>query len=245
MPPPATLPQVMSAAASGGASSPGGKRAKLDAPRLQQAASSAAMLMDVEAGEDAREGAGGAARKKSGRKGKKGELAGGGDLTQIMLKSLLSLYQGQRMLQSAVTDVFLLTSECPEVAAMSMQGQSYAEAVKGKKDHGLGPAFLYVFGGLLEALLGRGEAVGLKNASVLSTLKAEWVQLEVEARADLIRVCTISRCYDPQLRKLVMVWGDGAGAPEAKKAVYGALAQVGAERRQGRAPASRLKALQL
>ena len=63
-------------------------------------------------------------------------------------------------------DTVLIASTSPVVTAMATQGQRYNDQVqaKGKKQHGMGPPFLYVFGSMVEAILQLDAEVGMPEA---------------------------------------------------------------------------------
>ena len=85
----------------------------------------------------------------------------GEKLQAAMLKMLLICSQGFRELKGIIYMIFMITKESDEYIKMKEQLQAYSSKTQELgKGHGLGPPCLSAFGGLLEALLARGTAVG-------------------------------------------------------------------------------------
>ncbi|CAK0855184.1 unnamed protein product [Prorocentrum cordatum] len=163
----------------------------------------------------------------------------GGQMTLqvLMLKFLLQLGQSKRNIEGVVFDCLILDGTSQEANAMSAQGVRYNEAVTASgKGHNHGPPHLWIFGGLLTALLQRKDAVGAANAKKLVEIKQSIEQWDEAKRGDMIKFCKMDRCYDVNKRKLMLHLH-----PEIRQCIIDAMIQTGAEWKQGRAPVSHME----
>jgi hypothetical protein len=117
----------------------------------------------------------------------------------VLMKSMLSLMQGQRDQAGVLFDTYVMKANGDEAKAMAEQGKAYAERVTGKRDHYLGPPHTYIFGGLVTTLAARGENIGMKSAKEIKELiedAAAKVQsglaVTVESEAAIARVAQAS-----------------------------------------------------
>ncbi|CAK0905960.1 unnamed protein product [Prorocentrum cordatum] len=149
---------------------------------------------------------------------------------------LLSLAQSRRNIEGVLFDVLIVPAELPEALKMQEQGSAYNAQVQAKgKGRGLGAPHLFVFGGLLEALLLRQQSIGKVNFEKLTEFKARLQSLDYEEKMDITRFTKVDRCYDQGKRRITLCLQEG------RKEVIGALQQLGAELKSGRAPASHME----
>ncbi len=91
----------------------------------------------------------------------------------------------------------MITKASDEYVKMKEQLQAYSTKTQELgKGHGLGPPCLSAFGGLLEALLARGTAVGALTNQKLQEAQKKWEELEVEAAYEWIPHCKLRKCYE-------------------------------------------------
>ncbi len=62
---------------------------------------------------------------------------------------------------------------------------------------------------------------------MLSKYQTEWQELELEERADQMRVCRNDKCYKSEFKKLILCPGPHVD-PKLRKALKDALIQTGA-----------------
>ncbi len=109
-------------------------------------------------------------------------------LIGLMIKQILKSEQSNRDVEGALFDTFLGKSECPVVLSAQAQGAAYQAQVKAKgKGHALGPPQIWVFGGLLDALVKQGDKVGAQTATDLKKCLSEYSDATVESKCELER----------------------------------------------------------
>ncbi len=91
---------------------------------------------------------------------------------------------------------------------------------------------LFVFGGLLLELKGRGQTIGAITAAKIQKLQLTWAEAETEAAHDMVPHCKEKKCSDGTLNGLEMM----IVHPELREAVKAGLGQTGAKRLLGQAP---------
>eukprot|EP00959_Pyramimonas_sp_CCMP1952_P110446 2310517-Pyramimonas_sp.AAC.1 len=78
-----------------------------------------------------------------------------------------------RDMHAAIYDVWLMLETCSAALAMHEQTSNYPDHVKGKKDHDLGPPYIYAVGGALntyaEVKIGQGGTPGFTLTEELHT----------------------------------------------------------------------------
>lgn len=78
--------------------------------------------------------------------------------------------------------------------------------------------------------------MGAANLEALKDFLQTYESAEVEAKADLVRFCRVSKCYNQGQRRITLCLAPECS--EFRKALMGALVQAKYTRRQGRAPAT-------
>ncbi len=141
---------------------------------------------------------------------------------------------------TAILEIFIIKTDSNEMKAMQEQGRLYAAMCKENKNHDRGPPHLFIFGGLLAALVERKETVGARTAEALVKHQTEWAELELGDRADQMRVCRSETCYKSEFKKLIICPGPFMDL-KFRKAFKDALIQTGADYKMGRAPAGGLE----
>ena len=98
----------------------------------------------------------------------------------------------------------------------------YSEQATSKgKGHGLGLPGIAAFTRLLQALSGRGSAVGASNAAEVANFEQIWDDLEPERAFNLVPHCKLAKVYDPALCRLELV----ISVAEHREHVCGAIGQ--------------------
>ena len=98
-------------------------------------------------------------KRKDGKSGPKKQA----EVTQLLVKSCLQNFQRIRSLVAACMITYRLKADSKEAVGIAQSLKGYASDAKAKgPSHGLGPPHLYVWMGLITALLERGVAVGMK-----------------------------------------------------------------------------------
>ena len=150
-------------------------------------------------------------------------------LLKDILKSVLSVQQAQRSLDSVVFDVILVEETNPAAIGMAEQGRAYA-AVQDKSN--IGSPHLFVFGGLLQAVVGAGEKIGQANLLALTKALEEYGLAEQEEKGEMILFAKMERTFKPNIKRVIL----SIERAPFRRFLINALQQLGGERRQGRAP---------
>ena len=217
-----------------------GERGAPKAAGSAPAASSA--LLDRPPAKGGGKGAG--ARKLGGAKDKEGAEK----LQTLLVKAVLRLSQAERDTASIIFGTFLGDTESPVVTAAETQSKLYSAQVKGTPGHKLGPPHIYVFGGVLSALVEMGLAAGGANtAETLKEAQQSYEAMTIDERCQVVQFCRLSKTYVKERRRLT--WSLGAlETPEGQTqshllrvALARALVETKWERRFGRAPPSHLE----
>lgn len=164
-------------------------------------------------------------KKGSGRRG--GAAAGAKvdttQLLQTLVKATLANAQANRDLAGALFDVAIILKEPPEAEAVAAEGRRYSDKVRGNRDHQLGPPHAWMFGALLKQIHSRGAAVGMANA---------YDTYGIEEKADEVQHFQMVQTYGRTKTRIVMA----VERTGVRSLLLGALVQLGAERKVGRAP---------
>lgn len=180
-------------------------------------------------------GRGGAGARSRGRKGPSGgsgtAAAGNPELMTADVKSLLQCRQNVHVLNGGVTDTFSVPAAHSVASAMAAQGAAHSHLVQSQGGgHQLAPPHTYMFPALLTGLLAEREKAGAKNVETIEGLLKQMENMEIGEKCDIIRQCRLEKAYSGYKRLVLQI------QHEARRAVYSALGQVGAERKFGRAP---------
>jgi len=151
-----------------------------------------------------------------------------------LMKQTLKNSQLLRMLMGVVLEVFMVKTESQEAINMRKQTVAYSKLLETKDD--LGPPNIYAFAGLIDSLVSRADEMNKETADDLANFKRFYDKADKEQRADLVRHCQLERVYRADLKKIVF-----AVRHNIQEAVAKALTTLGAERKQGRAPAGYLE----
>ena len=157
----------------------------------------------------------------------------------LQTKHILKISQSVAAIEGALFDTFLGEASLQETTHMSEQTLAYATRTKADgKGHGLGPPHIWAYSGLLISLGKRRYSVGARNAETLGKLEAEYKDLNVDQRCEVIRYCRLSKTH-PQtgatpMKRLTLCFPPHAR--EAREAILASLVQAGWEKKQGRAP---------
>ena len=164
------------------------------------------------------------------KKGQVAKTSGGMKrLLRDLLKSVLSLQQGQRSLASVVFDVVLLSAENPGVVGMAEQGRAYAQV---EDKSAIGSPHLFIFGGLLKGVVSAGEKIGQSNLKELTQALTEYEDMEDEDRGELVVFAKLDRTYKADIKRVTL----SLDRWQYRKSLLSALQQLGGTRKQGRAP---------
>ena len=159
-------------------------------------------------------------------------------LTKLMIKATLKLMQQVRDVEGALFDTLIVKASSGEVSEMTRQTKLYGDGVKeAGRNHTLGPPHIWAWGGLVTALSKRGEAIGAKNQEEIKSHLEQLEAAEVNDKCEWIRFCRCSRMYNPELRRITLAIGD----LRLRQTILKALEQTGAEKKQGRGPASNME----
>jgi chemotaxis protein histidine kinase CheA len=135
----------------------------------------------------------------------------------LIMKQMLQLTQGQRELQGALYDIITLPANSEMATVCHRQGKRYSTAVS-QRGHGLGPPHLYVMGALLDYLFGL-------NSTFKQSMDA-YEALSLTGRSELIKICRIAKLFNPELKKLVLMFGPGPEAQSLRKKILEELTQI-------------------
>ena len=153
----------------------------------------------------------------------------------LMVKQLLRSAQVGRELWGAMFDTVVVKNDTPEPMAMSEQTGSYAKLVQEEgRGHKRGPPYIWAWAGLISSLDKRGQVVGAMTAKKLKEYMTELEGMDIEQRCEAVKFCRLDKMYNQELRRITFCCSNG----EARAAVLKAFDEVGAERKQGKAPAS-------
>lgn len=213
---------------------------KEEAPRARQRANTAGEKTDTKEdpteeldeamNQGAAAGSGGATKKERVAKLKpmKGEK-----LQAAMLRMLLMCSLGVRELRGACYMCYVIQKESEEFKNMKEQLRAYSQKTQELgKGHGLGPPSLFAFGGLLQALKGRGQAIGAVTAEKIRGLTEVWAETDIETAHDMVPHCRLKKMFDGTLNRLELM----IVHPELRETVKASLTQTGAKRLLGQAP---------
>lgn len=158
-------------------------------------------------------------------------------LMTALLKSQLSVQQQQRSMSSVLFDTLLVSADLSLIAAMQEQGRAYSEATaSGQRD--LGPPHIYIYGGLLQALVQEGEKIGALNHATLVEHLKKYEDQPILEKAELVQWCRLDRTYRSDVKRITL---SIERLGPARQALLAGLRQVGADLRQGRAPRGALE----
>jgi hypothetical protein len=111
----------------------------------------------------------------------------GDKLQAAVLRMVLMRSLGVRKLRGACFMCYVVMKESDEFKGMKEQLQAYSQQKQALgKRHGLGPPSLFAFGGLLQALKGRGQTIGAITAARIQELHQAWIEAETEAGHDMV-----------------------------------------------------------
>ena len=180
-------------------------------PAAPRPAAAGPLLQEVE------EGKGGGKKKKPARK--QNWTDDQWSMVQVLMKVVMQMMQGMREVSGILFDVFLLPADSPLCALCTQQGKRYARATEGA-GHGLGPPHIYVFAAVLTFLAEGDTATDVERQNL-----ANWSQLSVEARCELVKLCKVAKLYDPSQRRAVLAFGPGPEAAALRGRVLEKLKQ--------------------
>ncbi len=114
-------------------------------------------------------------------------------LLTMILKAVLQLQQEARTLSGAIYNVFTVKTDSSESKAMKEQGVAYSEMAKDNPQHESGPPHTYQLMAMIVALRDRGESTGARNQSMLKDIAEKYTNMNLDERADAVRVCRLAR----------------------------------------------------
>ena len=167
---------------------------------------------------------------------KQGELK---SLLVLMLKAQLRSEQRHRDTEGVVFANFLGPSSDPILTPASQQGSAYAALVKGTKGHDKGPPFTYIFLGLLGGITQTQNKIGARTMATLQAFSQELSAMSWQEVAEEILMCKISNTHDKEKKRLTLALAHHR--TEERKALNLALAELGWDRKLGRAPPSHME----
>ena len=217
----------------------GGAASPASGPSLSKKARKAAAAENTENKEqesptDVEMGGGAAAsgtRNKGGSSSKKVAQVQVTDLS-LLLKSVLRCLQDNRTHAGVLFDVVIVEATSSMAKGMIEQGQSYSQLRQQEGGDQLGPPHVYVFGGLLEALVSEGEKIGAANLKEIQNFATEFGDLTSTEKAELVLHTRCEKMYNSEFRRLVMCFE----RVPIRKNILDAMVQLGGRRKQGRAP---------
>ncbi|CAK0847697.1 unnamed protein product, partial [Prorocentrum cordatum] len=178
------------------------------------------------------------AKKEQGLKEVKALKHGEKTMLGLMSRQTLRSAQQLRELQAVIYDVRLLAETCSIVLATQEQTSNYADHVKGKKDHDLGPPHIYSLGGALKTYADvkpgtPGFSMPEPLHKELNTAFAEYDKWPMEQKCDLVLHCRVEKVFQRGMRKVTVAFRDPQFRIMMNKAFECA---EGAEKKVGKAP---------
>ncbi|CAK0859126.1 unnamed protein product, partial [Prorocentrum cordatum] len=89
--------------------------------------------------------------------------------------------------------------------------------------HKFGPPHVYIWMGLVQALIDRGAAVGQNTLGELQQCKTTWDGLTFEEIAETVRFCRQGKIYDPKHKRIAFSLTDLG----VRQTVIAAMRQMG------------------